>query len=451
MIHWLSSCFSIRRRSKKKSDKKTATADPEKNEDTEKRPSRPLHASLYNTASHVYASIRSNAIVAGIRKKASLPKNALDRLRGRTKRDIGLSEPNGNTASGFYDSIKSNSGNGNRMVDSDDVLHAPRVDKLALTRHDSCESEPYIHATTGDDLRPPMVAQWSTDSDKYITPVVDNTEQRKVSIVPEETEDSLNSDNKSDTDDYLEPIKICNGKHEQLSIREDPYTTMDKNEISKSDKDCYMTGRPRYLDTVKKDNSKQTENDMTEIKDKDSKPDSVYVNQRGLKSSSNHKEPKDTDIALGAIPKTPISVKPSGEYVPMDSNTPVLVSAEEDTGYFSMKRDDNLSLGREKGYDYIAMDNSANTAHIGSSPNNITRDSGYEEPITSISRSNGASSDKVRTESGNTNLSTGITENFEDIFDLATIHLGMPVRDIDQTEKKMENTSKPKLRRYVKQ
>ena len=409
--------------------------------------------------SHVYASIRSNITVAGIRKKASLPKNALDRLRGRAKRDFGTSEPTGYTASGLYDSIKSNSGNGNRSGNTDDVVHAPQVDKLALTRHDSCESEQYIHAASDGESRPPMTAQYSTDSDKYITPVADYKEQRKVSVVHEETEDTLNTVKGFDNDGYLEPVKTSRNKHEHDSIQEDPYTVMNKTEGLRSDKDCYMTGRPRYLDTLKKDNAKVTVNDtvkiketnITETKEHRAKQDGVYVNHRGLNASSpTYKEDNDTETASGAIPKIPVSIQPSGEYISMDSNSPVSASAEEDTGYFSMKRGGDFALCGENTKGYDVMDNAVGSANSGSLANSSARDSGYVDHVTSISQSNGPSSDKIRVDSEEKTISPkGVSGTSEDIFDLATITLGTPTRDSAEIERKMEN-AKPKLKRYVK-
>ena len=330
------------------------------------------------------------------------------------------------------------------MVDSDDVLREPRVDKMALTRHDSCESEHYIHAMPGDDSRPPMTAQWSTESNKYITPVMDNKEHRKVSVVPEEAEDSVNDNNKSDTEDYLEPIKTCSDRKENLKMHEDPYTVMNRIDGNESDKECYMTGRPRYLDSVVKDNSKPVENKM---KDEDTRTDNVYANQRSMFASSINNEPKDPNMTKGAIPKTPLSVQPSGVYIPMNSSN-VLVHApsEEDLGYSSMKRDDSLTLCEQKGPDYIAMDSPSIARSCKSLPNSNTRDSGYEEPIITQN----ALSDKARAKSETTHSANDGMNESKDIFDLANIELGMIVKPNDPTESKPENITKPKVKRYVR-
>ena len=315
----------MRRRKKQKREKSTAERDAEKNEeDTANQ--KPMHEHIYSTISHIYASIRSNAVVSSIRKKRSLPKHPLDRLRGKTKKPyLSTNETAESRESGLYDSIRSHLETKRvkeMNVESVDDLPMTNVDKLVLTRLDSCESDNYIHPNSNIS-KSPVASQTSTESSKYIHPIMtrdspsvrgavikENVEQNSFSL----THNSLNPE------ETLKSICEC-GLLQRSESNENAYTRMDKREydpkLGNSQIDSYMTGRPKYSDSNQFSMSNTLPDKFLHKNNKDAKA----TKSHSVNLTKHDSESVYFNVAGNlTVPKSPVCAKPSGGYMSVISS-----------------------------------------------------------------------------------------------------------------------------------
>ena len=389
----------MRRRDKRKSSDSQGTAQKDaENPDNKQNIPKPVHEHIYSTISHIYASIRTNSIVSGARRKLTLPKNALDRVRGKPKREETDIRP-----SGFYDSIKSNAGTeSNRIVDmhamSIDCLPTSGLDKMVLTKADSCDSTKYIHPITRDHYKPAVSVQESNNSSGYINPVMANNNELTEASTKKATHDSSYLTLPKHSDDYLEPVQ--SGMPDEVKPSEQDtkqYTTMGRNKfnvLTKSElSDSYISSRPRYIDDITPDASNKTLNVNN----------GKHIYNSDLSGPMPDRDQGYMSMISNSISKLPVSNQASGDYVPMDCTN--------------------------KG------------EHLETVTVNIDRDSGYEEPTKTQSK--GPSSDGKETE---------ILSHPKELFNMADIDLKTKEKTITVGEKigATSNPQRPKLKRYVK-
>ena len=389
----------MRRRDKRKSSDSQGTAQKDaENPDNKQNIQKPVHEHIYSTISHIYASIRANPIVSGARRKLTLPKNALDRVRGKPKREETDIRP-----SGFYDSIKSNAGTeSSRVVDmhalSIDCLPTSGLDKMVLTKTDSCDSTKYIHPITRDYYKPAVSVQESNNSSGYISPVMGNDNELTKASTKSAVHDSSYLTLPKHTDDYLEPVK--SGMPDEVKPSEqdtNQYTTMGRNklnELTKSElNDSYISSRPQYIDDITPDVSNET---LIVNNDK-------HTYNSDLSGRMPDRDQGYMSMISNNISKIPVSTQASGDYVPMDS----------------MNKGEQLE-----------------TVTV-----NIDRDSGYEEPTKTQSK------DPI-----NDGKETEILSNPKELFNMADIDLKTQEKTITVGEDigATSNPQRPKLKRYVK-
>ena len=316
----------MKRRKKRENDKNTTERDAEKNEDDTAN-QKPMHEHIYSTISHIYSSIRSNAVVSSIRKKRSLPKHPLDRLRGKTKKPyLSTSESAESRESGLYDSIRSHLGTKRvkeMNVESVDDLPMTNVDKLVLTRLDSCEPDNYIYPNSNIS-KPPVESQTSTESSKYIHPIMTKGSPRIRRAVIEENVDqnnfSLTKNNSPDPEETLKSICEC-GHLQRSESNETAYTRMDKKgydpKLENSQIDSYMTGRPKYSDSNQFNMSNTLPDKFLHKNSKDAKA----TKSHSVNVTKHDSESVYFNVAGNlTVPKSPVYAKPSGEYMSVISS-----------------------------------------------------------------------------------------------------------------------------------
>ena len=389
----------MRRRDKRKSSDSQGTAQKDaENPDNKQNIPKPVHEHIYSTISHIYTSIRTNPIVSGARRKLTLPKNPLDRVRGKPKREETDIRP-----SGFYDSIKSNAGTeSNRIVDmhamSIDCLPTSGLDKIVLTKADSCDSTKYIHPITRDHYKPAVSAQESSNSSGYINPVMADDNELTKASTKSAAHDSSYLTLPKHSDDYLEPVQ--SRTHDEVKSSEqdaNQYTTMGRNtlnELLKSELNgSYISSRPRYIDDITPDVSNET---LIVNNDK-------HTHNNDLIGRVPDRDQGYMSMISNSISKLPVSTQASGDYVPMDC----------------MNKSEQLE-----------------TVTV-----NTDRDSGYEEPTKTQSK--GPSNDGKENE---------ILSHPKELFNMADIDLKNEEKTITVGEDigATSNTQRPKLKRYVK-
>ena len=391
-----------RRKNSNIDDVQNDTENPVHNQNDHKQ----VHDQLYSTISHVYASIRSNIVLSDVRRKLSLPKNPLDRLRGKTKKS-GIRETEADTRpSGFYDSIKSNSGNQTKYLPNGNIA-VTDSDKGIVNKQDCCETNKYIHPVSSAVSKPPVSGKASTESSQYIHPITVNDLVLKQSTKEERitSADSPCLALSQDFENYLEPVQIKTPHMCKSTINEDPYTSMSHNRYDgKSEpelNDSYMSSRPRYVESIKTNISSNINDTGTTNTDKHDQRNKVSLMlEHNLLSERPASDQGYISMEGNNISKLPICIQPSGDYIPMDYSN-------QDQLYYN-------------------------------SQDKKERDFGYEEPTQS----------KSRYEKRDNEAETIVSEHDSathprKLFDMADVELETPVKNFLCTEESCE-TSKPK-------